>query len=242
MPIVTINDKHLTDIATAIRQKNGASDKYNPSEMANAIKDIEGGAEPVLENIVISPKTIEQTITPNENYDGIGQVKVNAVTSSIDSNIKAENIKKGVTILGITGTLETGSGETTEGVELDLSSYQYKNESVRESGTTRTYSGWYMSDYIDCKEYNSVKYQLPAYNDGSTALVGIAFYDENKSFIRGIGKNQADEYFEAPWVLNGYADIIIIGTNAIPQNAVYMRISKNNQYDESYVTLIKGGS
>ena len=36
---------------------------------------------------------------------------VNAVTSSIDSNITAGNIKKDVVILGVTGTYEGGDVE-----------------------------------------------------------------------------------------------------------------------------------
>lgn len=50
------------------------------------------------------------TITPStsSNYYSSGyysSIRANAVTSSIDSNIKAENIKQGITILGVTGTL-----------------------------------------------------------------------------------------------------------------------------------------
>ena len=110
MSIVTINDEYLSNIANAIRDKNLSSDKYNPSEMANAIKNIPviTDTEPVLEDIIVNPKITEQTIVPSANYDGIGQVKVNAVTSSIDSDIKSSNIKKGVNILGVNGTLEEG--------------------------------------------------------------------------------------------------------------------------------------
>lgn len=240
MSIVTIDDKHLTNIANAIRQKNGASDKYNPSEMANAIKNIDGGAEPILQNVTVSPKTTEQTITPSEGYDGIGQIKVNAVTSSIDGNIKAENIKKGVTILGVTGTLDSSE---IEKVELDLSSYQYKAESVKDDGSISSYDKWYMSENIYCEGYSSITYQLPAYRNtkGTISLVGVAFYDTNKTFISGIGKLNAENTAEAPWALGGFADVLIFGTNEIPQNTVYIRIAKHSEYQDSYVTLIKGG-
>ena len=110
MSIVTINDKHLTDIATAIRQKSGVEDTFKPSEMAKAIKDINGG-NPILQDIVVNPSISEQTITPSVDYDGINQVKVNAVTSSIDSDIKPENIKKGINILGVDGTIEDKPAE-----------------------------------------------------------------------------------------------------------------------------------
>lgn len=53
--------------------------------------------------VYITPSQVEQPI-PTGYHNGNG--KVRAVSSSVDSNIKANNIKKGVTILGITGTLD----------------------------------------------------------------------------------------------------------------------------------------
>ena len=58
----------------------------------------------------ITPSTSSQTINVPSGYSGHGQITVNAVTSSIDANITAENIKKDVTILNVTGTLESGGG------------------------------------------------------------------------------------------------------------------------------------
>lgn len=43
MAIVTINDEHLTNIAAAIRGKNGTENTYKPSEMAAAISAISAG-------------------------------------------------------------------------------------------------------------------------------------------------------------------------------------------------------
>lgn len=62
--------------------------------------------EPSLQNKTITPSTSKQTISADASYDGLGTVTVNAVTSSIDSDIKATNIRKGIDILGITGTME----------------------------------------------------------------------------------------------------------------------------------------
>lgn len=38
-----VTEQHLTDIANAIRAKNGSSDAYTPAQMASAISAIEGG-------------------------------------------------------------------------------------------------------------------------------------------------------------------------------------------------------
>lgn len=43
MSNVLVNDEYLSDIADAIRAKNGSSDTYKPSQMAGAIEDISGG-------------------------------------------------------------------------------------------------------------------------------------------------------------------------------------------------------
>jgi len=43
MATTIINDTHLTNIANAIRNKNGTTDTYKPSEMAGAIENIETG-------------------------------------------------------------------------------------------------------------------------------------------------------------------------------------------------------
>ena len=57
----------------------------------------------------VTPSTTKQTINCDSGYVGIRSVTVNPVTSAIDSNIISANIKKGVTILGVEGTLETGT-------------------------------------------------------------------------------------------------------------------------------------
>lgn len=59
-----------------------------------------------LDTKTVDPSTSQQVI--NSSADGLSSVTVTAVTSSIDQNISAGNIKKDVTILGVTGTFEGG--------------------------------------------------------------------------------------------------------------------------------------
>lgn len=58
-----------------------------------------------LIDLTIEPST-EQQVFNRGSFKGYGIVTAEPVTSAIDENIKPENIKKGVTILGITGTLD----------------------------------------------------------------------------------------------------------------------------------------
>lgn len=67
-----------------------------------------GPAQPVIDPLSITPTTSQQTITAPSGVDGYSPITVNAVTSAIDANITAGNIKKDVSILGVTGTYEGG--------------------------------------------------------------------------------------------------------------------------------------
>ena len=69
------------------------------------------------ETLSVVPTQSEQTIeAPQSKY--YKKVNVSAVTNSIDPNITAENIKKDVTILGVTGTLESGVEATQQLIDL----------------------------------------------------------------------------------------------------------------------------
>ena len=61
------------------------------------------------ESFDVQPTTADQTITPTAGSVFSGGT-VHAVTSAIDSNIQPENIKEGVSILGVAGTLSGGGG------------------------------------------------------------------------------------------------------------------------------------
>ena len=63
----------------------------------------------IEDNVTAEPKTTPVIVSPSDGYDAMSQVTINAVTSAIDTNILAENIKKGISILGVEGTLESSS-------------------------------------------------------------------------------------------------------------------------------------
>ena len=80
-----------------------------------------GGTEPVLQNKEIEPITEQQIISADSGYDGLDTVTIKAVTSDIDKNIVADNIKSGVTILGVEGTYEASGTESS----LEINDAQY---------------------------------------------------------------------------------------------------------------------
>ena len=67
-----------------------------------------------MQEKTIIPKTTFQEVLPDKNYDGLSKVNVEAVTNEIDKNIKSENIKKDVSILGVQGNVEGLKGTKIE--------------------------------------------------------------------------------------------------------------------------------
>ena len=59
-----------------------------------------------LQDKTITPKTQNQVINSDSGYTGLNEVTVEAVTNEIDENITSENIKSGVSILGVEGELK----------------------------------------------------------------------------------------------------------------------------------------
>ena len=76
------------------------STSITPSNFADEIASIEN-PKPVQPKTAY-PSTSQQVIEPDEGFN-LAWVTVEAVTSSIDSNIKPQNIRKDVSIFGVTG-------------------------------------------------------------------------------------------------------------------------------------------
>lgn len=75
-----------------------------------SFKDEDEIVEPVLKaGIEITPTTSRQEIDVPDGFDGFDAFAVKGVTAAIDPNITVHNIKKNVTILGVTGDLDTGT-------------------------------------------------------------------------------------------------------------------------------------
>ena len=100
------------------------------------------------ESFNVQPTTAEQTITPTAGSVFSGGT-VHAVTSSIDSNIQPGNIKQGVSILGVAGTLEEGiTPAGTIAINLN-GTYDVTNYASAEVNVGDTPDYRYMNGTID---------------------------------------------------------------------------------------------
>ena len=76
---------------------------------------VEGNLEPDKPDQMkdVTPSVIPQTIQADIGYE-LTQVNIAAVDNTIDPNILASNIKTGVTILGVAGTVVEGNPEAEQ--------------------------------------------------------------------------------------------------------------------------------
>lgn len=76
------------------------------------ILGVTGAYHGTIAPLNVSPATTAQTVTPPAGTDGYAPVTVDAVTAAIDANIQPGNIKQGVDILGVVGSLVQGVAVT----------------------------------------------------------------------------------------------------------------------------------
>lgn len=118
--------------------------------------------------LIYDPSTEAQDIPLGYTSGGI----INPVTSSIDENILPENIKQGVTILGVEGEITPGAGDATSDANLQarylLEGYSMVEDGALIAGTMKNYATKIMP-------YTSEEQEIPTgYYDLLTVPVAVA--------------------------------------------------------------------
>ena len=151
-----------------------------------------------LQDKTITPTIKKQIVFPDDNYNGLNKVTVNAVTNEIDENIKSENIKNGVDILGVTGNYVgskyapryisfydyKGTELDYEIANLDTSNITSMNSMFYQCSklTTLDLSSFNTSNvtgminmFSDCKELTTL--DLSSFNTSNVTSMGYIFYN-----------------------------------------------------------------
>lgn len=98
----------FSDIADAIRGKNGSSNTYTPAQMPAAITAIPTGGGGTYQTKTVSPTESSQTVTPDSGYDALSSVSVNAISSTYVGSGIARKSSTDLSANGATVTAPAG--------------------------------------------------------------------------------------------------------------------------------------
>lgn len=195
-------------IKASIENKGVIVGNKSVSEYAVCIDAIQTGSSN-LQDKVVSADTVEKVVTCDNGYDGLHSVTVSAVNASIDANIVSNNIKKDVTILGVTGTYEAGGSPVLQEIQI--------NPSLTEQNITAS-AGY---DGIGSVHVNAVTSDIDSDIIPENIKAGVE--------ILGVTGNYADSSINKnPTKLN-----------YLYQNSDILNISDFNSIDTSAVTEMK---
>ncbi len=135
MSKVMLSESYLEDIADAIRDKNGLTDTYKPSEMAEAISEL-GGA-------TLGSKTITENDTyyaSSDDLDGYSSVTVNVPnpstgTINITQNGTVDVTQYASADVNVPSVTPTGTINITQNGTTDVTNYATANVNVPNPST-----------------------------------------------------------------------------------------------------------
>ncbi len=103
----TISEKNseISGLNTQVGELEGEVSNLEAENalQADTIRELNNRVPPLETPDPVTPTTQQQTIRPTGDNVGLAAVTVNGVTAEIDSNIQPENIRNGVSVLGVRG-------------------------------------------------------------------------------------------------------------------------------------------
>ena len=206
--------------------KNGEHNVKN-YEFANV------NVTPLLQEKSVSPTTSEQQVVADNEYDGLRKVVVNAVDSSIDENIKAENIKAGVKILEVEGTAETADEDLIASYMSCIDSSLGANITKLPNGLTE------IGAYAFYERTNLVLSELP---DTIVVINKYAFYNCQKNALKklpdGLTKIDSDAFYNNKnLAITEIPEGCLLGSNSLQYSGlkkIQLPISLTRLYERTF--------
>lgn len=160
------------------------SDSLTPSKGSGG-----GGSIPVIDSLSVTPTTSAQTITTPSGIDGYSPVNVAAVTSSIDANISAGNIKDGVTILGVTGNYQGSGG----GGGYKIGDRVTDDSNIAIGTIGAFYTDGMGNEYAVCVLDSNYRSSGAEWLTSPAAVTGMPTYDDLNGAVTGFYSESATE-------------------------------------------------
>ena len=173
--------------------------------------------EPVISSLSVTPTTSAQTITAPSGTDGYSPISVSAVTSSIDANIQAGNIKSGVSILGVNGNVTELKGQTRS-VTLTSTTMYFSPQSGYNGITGIT---------VSAKNYGRVI--VPTTSQQTFNIP--SGYSGNGTVVVNAVTSSIDSDIQAGNIKQGVNILGVVGTYTGTQPTGTLSITQNGTYD-----------
>ena len=115
----------------------------------------------VINSLNVTPTTSAQQITAPVGIDGYSPINVSAVTAEIDQNISSQNIKKDVTILGVTGSLNVGKYELLDEIYDDENNLVRKVAGFHTDANGNEYAVVFVGSQSSTRLFNTSPVSIP---------------------------------------------------------------------------------
>lgn len=208
--IVLTNDKHYNDIASAIRNKNGLSTLYKPSEMAEAINALVVGGTITLQDKTVNPSEETQTITHDTGYMGLGEVTVTPILTEVKTVTENGNVypTTGKYLTRVTVNVPQGGGVNNQNKSVTpTESQQLVTYDNGYTGLGTVTVGAISSTYVGSGITQRSSTDLTA--SGATVTVPAGYYSSQAS--KAVSSGSAT----GPSSLSASSATVSTGTNTI---------------------------
>lgn len=214
-----ISDKNSIKDAIESKDENitiGETERID--SYASYIEQIESGVAGELHSRYVTPSNVTQEVVPLSGYDGMSELLVLG-----SSNLVPENIKKGVTIFGVTGTYEYAEAQEVH-YKLLYNDY-YANAETNQC--IETTGGWELTFTTNANygqvTYNTTGLKLSASYSGGGHRIKVATANsiDFTGYVKFVFRASASGYLAST---HGYYrnvgftdDSSFLGTNVYPK-------------------------